>query len=177
MKTSKSATKNAAEKKPVVKTRKKRTRQTGVRGRVLSLLASGAMSSSELVAKGGFSAASLYLNLKVLKKEGMVSTRRNGRTVLISLKHGATVDAPIEGEVLSAPKSSRKTSSALVSAYVPRDLHEALEGLARRLSPVDRAQEKLLVLDQLARTMPASVASVLRELMNDVVRLSTDHAG
>lgn len=142
---------------------------------MLGLLASGPQTSSELVAKGGFSPASLYLNLKALKKEGLVRSTRNGRNVSIALTSAAqaAADAPIEGEVL--PPSKSKSGNALVSAYVPRELHEALEGLARRLSPVDRVEEKLLVLEQLTRTLPAPVASVLQDVMSDLVRLSSDH--
>lgn len=158
--------------------RKLRKRTTGVRSKVLDLLATGPMTSSDLVAKGGFSAASLYLNLKSLKKDGLIKTARNGRSVSISLSPAAraAAEAPIEGEVLPPPKPTAKPTVALVSAYVPRDLHEALEGLARRLSPVDRLEEKLMVLEQLSRTMPAPVAAVLQETMADLVRLSTDHS-
>lgn len=176
MKTRKAAapSKKAASTAPKHKLRK---RTTGVRARVLALLAQGAMTSSELVAKGGFSAASLYLNLKALKKEGLIRTARQGRSVSISLASGGRASAgeAIEGEVLPPPKPGAKATAALVSAYVPRDLHEALEGLARRLSPVERPQEKLMVLEQLARTMPTPVAAVLQEIMTDLVRLSADH--
>ncbi|GAC1620971.1 MAG: hypothetical protein NVS9B10_03290 [Nevskia sp.] len=178
MKTSKTAgskIKAAAAKAPAGKPKKKlRTRLTGVRGRVLGLLADGPLTSSELVSKGGFSAASLYLNLKALKKDGMVKTIRNGRSVSISLT-GAPEPAAAEGAAMPTPKAAAKTKakSALVKAYVPRDLHEALEGLTRRLSPIERADEKLRTLEQLARSLPSPVASVLKDIMGDLARLSS----
>lgn len=153
-----------------------RKRQTGVRGLVLKLLQGGAMTSSELVSKGGFSAASLYLNLKALKKDGLIVTTRNGRSVMIGL--AGTHGEAIEGVVLPvAAKSAAKSGSAVVAAYVPRELHEALEGLQRRLAPVERSEEKLLVLEQLARTMPAPVAAVLQDIMADLLRFTADRTG
>lgn len=153
-----------------------RKRRTGVRGRILELLQSGARTRSDLVRKGGFSAASLYLNLKALKKEGRVVTTRHGRSVLIAL-----ADAPhaaIEGVVLPVmPKAATKTGRTVVAAYVPRELHEALESLQQRLAPVERSEEKLLVLEQLALTLPAPIAAVLQDIMADLARLSANRAG
>ena len=177
MKTSKASKTKAADAKGP---KKVRTRLTGVRGRVLGLLADGPMTSSELVSKGGFSAASLYLNLKALKKDGMVKTLRSGRSVSIALT-GATDATPAADAASAAPaalpgkRRGRKPKSAttLVAAYVPRDLHEALEGLTRRLSPIERADEKLRTLDLLARSLPAPVASVLKDIMSDLGRLSS----
>jgi len=153
-------------------TRKVRTRLTGVRGRVLNLLAAGPMTSAELVAKGGFSAASLYLNMKALKKDGMVTATRNGRSVSISLIKTASSSAPIEGEIIAAPKASTKsTSVALVPAYAAHDLHVALNDIAVRFAPITRVQDKLLVLEQLARNLPGPVSAVLKEIMGDLARL------
>jgi hypothetical protein len=56
---------------------------------------------------------------------------------------------------------------------IPQELHEALSAVTFRLSPVARLQEKLVVLDQLARNMPAPVAEVLRSVIDDVARLTS----
>lgn len=172
----------------------RRKRQTGVRGLVLDILAAGPRSSAQLVTEGGFSTASLYLNLKSLKDEGLIETERDGRVVMISLsgkarKNVSAVPAPapvskarpvvtpVEGEVIEAAETAAVPKrNAVVLAYVPRDLHEALDGVTRRLSPIEGTQEKLMVLDRLARTLPGPVADVLRSLMDDVTRLSEDLA-
>lgn len=198
MKTLKAADKKATSSK-VQKTAKggkaaRKKRQTGVRGRVLEILAAGPRSSAELVTEGGFSTASLYLNLKSLKDDGLVESERDGRVVMIRLSGKAASSKPapaakpvaakpIEGVVVSAPvevidepATEAPKRNAVVLAYVPRDLHEALDGVTRRLSPIEGTQEKLMVLDRLARSLPTPVASVLRSIMDDVARLSEDVA-
>lgn len=179
MKKAKSAPAKAARVKPAKKAAAgsgARKRQTGVRARILELLAKRPLTGSELVAQGGFSVASLYLNLKSLKDDGLVETERLGREVSIRLsgavEEAAPASAAIEGEIVSsseAPVADRP----IVSAYASEDLREALDRLAMRLSPVDGAQEKLMVLDQLMRTMPEPIAGVLRALMTDIARLSS----
>lgn len=190
----------AAEKKATSKSAKagkagksaRRKRQTGVRGLVLDILAAGPRSSAQLVAEGGFSTASLYLNLKSLKDEGLIETERDGRVVMIRLSGKAPKvarSAPaaasseripvtaVEGEVMDATEEAGVPKrNAVVLAYVPRDLHEALDGVTRRLSPIEGTQEKLMVLDRLAQTLPGPVADILRSLMADVTRLSEDLA-
>jgi DNA-binding transcriptional ArsR family regulator len=199
LKTLKAADKKATSSK-VQKTAKggkaaRKKRQTGVRGRVLEILAAGPRSSAELVTEGGFSTASLYLNLKSLKDDGLVESERDGRVVMIRLSgkaasgkpapaakpvavkpiEGVVVSAPVE-EVIDEPAAEAPKRNAVVLAYVPRDLHEALDGVTRRLSPIEGTQEKLMVLDRLARSLPTPVASVLRSIMDDVARLSEDVA-
>ena len=158
-----------------------RKRQTGVRGLILDLLAAGPKTGSELVAQGGFSVASLYLNLKSLKDDGLIESERVGREVSIRLAGGAApveasdegVSAPIEGEIINREEVVVQKTTAVSAAYRGGDLRSALDQLSARLSPVEGAREKLMVLDQLTRTMPQPIADVLRSLMDDVVRLST----
>jgi DNA-binding transcriptional ArsR family regulator len=172
LKKAKSAPAKAARVKPAKKAAAgsgARKRQTGVRARILELLAKRPLTGSELVAQGGFSVASLYLNLKSLKDDGLVETERLGREVSIRLT-GAVEKAATEIVSSSeAPVADRP----IVSAYASEDLREALDRLSMRLSPVDGAQEKLMVLDQLMRTMPEPIAGVLRALMTDIARLSS----
>jgi DNA-binding transcriptional ArsR family regulator len=141
--------------------KKKRKRLSGVRGRVLELLASGPMSSAQLVSAGGFSAASLYLNLKSLKKDGLVDTRRDGRSVVISLVAGGGAASPA-APARRVSRTARASGPATVPAYVPRDLAQALESLSHRLSPVARLDDKLLVLQQLSRSLQQPVAGLLQ---------------
>lgn len=150
--------------------RKKRKRLSGVRGRVLELLGSGPMSSAELVSAGGFSAASLYLNLKSLKKDGLVDTRREGRRVILALASGASASA---ASTARASKTVRKTVPAAVPAYVPRDLAQALESLSHRLSPIARLDDKLLVLQQLSRALQQPVADLLQDIVLDLKRIGS----
>lgn len=154
---------------------KKRKRLSGVRGRVLELLSAGSKTSAELVAAGGFSAASLYLNLKSLKKDGLVSTRRDGRRVIITLAAGTSSIAP-NVVAKTASRSARASASATIPAHVPRDLIQALEKLSHRLSPVDRLDDKLLVLLQLSRSVQHPVAGLLQDIVADLKRIgSTGH--
>ena len=171
----------------------RRKRQSDVRGRILKFLESGPMGGPELLKKGKFSSTALYLNLKALKDEGLIDSRRSGKSVTISLT-GAThasaaaadepADTTIEAEVMHEhvaeaaavnADAHAAASSSLVAPMVSKELHDALNAIAFRFSPVDRAQEKLVVLDQLARTMPAPVSAVLRQVIDDVVRLSSLH--
>ncbi|MBL6750549.1 MAG: hypothetical protein ISP90_08505 [Nevskia sp.] len=130
--------------------------------------------------RGKFSPAALYLNLKAMRAEGLVESQRHGRSVTIGLAQGAAAaaeSAPIEGEVVAEQPRAKSGGSALVPAMIPQDLHEALNAVAFRLSPVARVQEKLVVLDQLARSMPAPVAEVLRSVIDDVAKLTTLKSG
>jgi DNA-binding transcriptional ArsR family regulator len=149
---------------------KKRKRLSGVRGRVLELLGSGPMSSAELVAAGGFSAASLYLNLKSLKKDGLVDTRRDGRRVIITLVAGASAPA---APAARTSRTARTSAPAAVPAYVPRDLAQALESLSHRLSPIARLDDKLLVLQQLSRSLQHPVAGLLQDIVTDLKRIGS----
>jgi hypothetical protein len=57
-------------------------------------------------------------------------------------------------------------------ANLPRALHQALDAVLYRLSPIERVSEKLLVLEQLSRTTPQPVAEVLQLLIDDVRRFA-----
>lgn len=157
-----------------------RKRQTGVRSLILDLLGAGPKTGSELVAQGGFSVASLYLNLKSLKDEGLIESERVGREVSFRLAGAApaaavddSASAPIEGEIINREEVVVQKVAVVSTAYQGGDLRSALDQLSARLSPVEGAREKLMVLDQLTRTMPQPIADVLRSLMDDVARLST----
>ena len=69
----------------------RRKRQSGVRSRIIDMLSSGPMLAQDILDKGGFSPASLYLNLKALKSEGSVDTTREGRAVRTVAALGATL--------------------------------------------------------------------------------------
>lgn len=153
-------------------TPKRRKRQRGVRARILKILAHGPITNAALRKEGGFTASALYLHIKALREAGLLSSHRDGRYVTLSLRNGGHGE-PLEGEVVAdTPRPANSKSSALMPAFVSKELREALNAVAHRLSPVEGAQEKLLVLDQLARTMPAAVSEVLRGVMHDLVKLS-----
>jgi len=157
--------------------KKTRKRQSNVRGLILGLLESGPLSSPSLVAQGGFSPASLYLNIKAMKKEGLISAKRNGREVFFSLtgkSAGSTEAVSIPERKKAAAKTTKVkpavTPSAIV-AYVPAELHEALNGLTLRLTPVEHVEEKMLVLDQLSASLPPAIGSILSSIREDLARL------
>ena len=152
----------------------RRKRQTGVRERILEILAAGPINNSELQRKGRFTPSALYLHLRALRQQGLLDSKRSGRTVTLRLKnksHSRAAEEPIDAVVVhEAPRSN---SSALVPARMSPELHEALGAVAFRLRPVERVEEKLLVLDRLANSMPPSVAGVLHAVMEDLVKLTT----
>ena len=160
----------------------RRKRQSGVRGRILDMLASGPMLAQDILDKGGFSPASLYLNLKALKSEGSVDTTREGRNVRYALTgtpgtDGETAVAsakPIKGKRGRKPKVS---SGAAVGKPVSAssELKDALGVLVARLSPIENVGEKRMVLSQLAGSLPAPVAKVLNAIVDDLSRLSGKH--
>jgi len=152
----------------------RRKRQSGVRERLLALLAAGPATNSELLKNGKFTPSALYLHLKALRQQGVVQSKRVGRSVTLSLKtkaHKRVVEEPIDAVVVQ--ETPRVASSALVPARMSPELHEALNAVAFRLRPVAKVEQKLMVLDQLARSMPAAVSGVLHAVMEDLVKLST----
>jgi DNA-binding transcriptional ArsR family regulator len=160
--------KSAARKAPA-----NRQPQGSVRPRILELLGAGPLTRGELLKRGGFSQASLYLHLKALRKDGIVVPDADNRK--LKLAAGApSIEEVAVAEVIETPRAARPTqpSSALVPAGTARALHEALDAVLSRLSPIDRPAEKLLVLEQLARTTPDPVSEVLQLLIDDVRRLS-----
>ena len=158
--------------KPAVTRRK---RQSGVRGRILELLAAGSLAAQDLVDQGGFSPASLYLNLKALKAEGSVDTHRDGRVVRYQLSGrlddnavAATSGKPVKAGRGRPSGTSRGVEPALAGTA---ELKAALGVLLTRLSPLEDADEKIMVLSQLAGSMPVPVARVLRAVVDDLGRL------
>lgn len=151
----------------------RRKRQSGVRERVLALLALGPITNSELQRKGNFTPSALYLHLKALRLQGLLDSKRVGRSVTLRLKGKAqkrVVEEPIEAVVVH--EAPRPSSSALVPARMSPELHEALNAVALRLQPVAQVEQKLMVLDQLARSMPPAVSSILHAVMEDLAKLS-----
>lgn len=158
------------------------TRVTGVSAKILSLLNGGTRSTAELIAEGGFSSASAFLNLKNLKDQGLVEAERAGRNVMYRLAEAAAV--PIEG----APRRGRKKGSKNKAAAAPAkkagkrgpktkapdneagSLRGELASIAARFAPIDELKRKLDVLDQLAQSMPREVASVLKAIKGDLSR-------
>ncbi len=148
--------------------------QGSVRPRILELLAAGPITRGELLKRGKFSQASLYLHLKALRKAGTVIPNADNRKLMLAKNKGAIEEVSVS-EVVESPRASKasaSTSSALVPATTARALHEALDSVLSRLSPIARPTEKLLVLEQLASTTPGPVSEVLQLLIDDVRRLS-----
>lgn len=157
----------------VAKPAKTRKRQGNVRSLILEILAGGPMTTSELVTKGKFSSAAAFMHLKALRADGVIEGARQGREVYYSL-NGA---APREAAPEAAPKVGRrrgrkpKAAKAVVSGR-PVSLESALDSLTRRLAPIDSLDRKISVLDQLAGSLPASVASVLAAIRDDLRRIA-----
>ncbi|WP_293373057.1 helix-turn-helix domain-containing protein [Nevskia sp.] len=156
----------------------RRKRQSGVRGRILDLLSSGPMLAQDILDKGGFSPASLYLNLKALKSDGSVDTTREGRAVRYALTgtpgtEGEPVAAakPAKGKRGRKPKGTVKAVGGKI-ASASGDLKDALGVLMARLSPIENASEKMMVLSQLAGSLPAPVAKILNSVIDDLGRLA-----
>lgn len=160
----------------------RRKRQSGVRGRILDMLADGPALAQDILDKGGFSPASLYLNLKALKNEGAVDTQRDGRSVryfLTGQAPAASEGSDEAGTAVAAPKkrgrkpgSGKKGKAAAATPKAPNDLRDALGVLTARLAPIDNVNEKLLVLGQLAGSLPGPVSKVLNAVIDDLSRLS-----
>jgi DNA-binding transcriptional ArsR family regulator len=158
----------------------RRKRQSGVRGRILDMLSSGPMLANELVEQGKFSAASMHLNLKSLKADGLVDAMREGRAMRYMLSGAAPSEA---GEAAPAGKRRGRKPKAetakprgrpkkTVASSVSGNLQDALGVLMARLSPIEQVDEKLMVLSQLAGSLPAPVAGVLNKVIDDLSRLA-----
>jgi len=146
----------------------KRVRQRGVRGRILELLAAGPLLAQELVDRGGFSTASLYLNLKALKVDGAIDTHREGRVVRYLLS-GA---APDKGGLAKRGRAAITAAGSGVLDGASGELKAALNVLLARLSPIDSVDEKIMVLSQLAGSLPPPVSRVLLAVVDDLDRLT-----
>lgn len=151
----------------------RRKRQSGVRGRIVEMLGTGPMLAQDILERGGFSPASLYLNLKALKAENVVDTTREGRSVRYTLTGAAGEGAPaVASEGKSRKKPGRKAGSKKAAAPAAGDLKGALGVLMARLAPIDKVDEKLMVLNQLAGSLPGPVSGILKSVIDDLSRLS-----
>ncbi len=157
----------------------RRKRQSGVRGRIIDMLSSGPMLAQDILDKGGFSPASLYLNLKALKSDGSVDTTREGRAVRYALtgtpgtegETAAVAAKPAKGKRGRKPKGTVKVAASKPSS-ASGDLKDALGVLMARLSPIENASEKMMVLSQLAGSLPSPVAKILNSVIDDLGRLA-----
>lgn len=159
------------------------TRVTGVSAKILSALYGGTKSTAELIADGGFSSASAFLNLKKLKDQGFVETERAGRNVMYRLADAAAAvaidDAPRRGrkkgsknKAVAAPAKKAGKPGPKVKATESEvgSLRGELVAIAARFAPINDLSRKLDVLDQLAQSMPREVASVLKAIKADLSR-------
>lgn len=158
-------------------------RISGVSGRILDILGAGAKSTSDLISEGGFSSAAAFLNLKKLKEQGAVETERAGRIVYYRLADAAAATAAVaaprrgrkkgsKNKAAAATKTVGKRSARAVLAGASGSLSAALASIAERFSPVADLERKLEVLDQLARSLPREVSSVLKDIRSDLVTRS-----
>jgi len=157
-------------------------RISGVSSRILDILGAGAKSTSDLISEGGFSSAAAFLNLKKLKEQGSVETERAGRIVYYRLADAAAaaaaVAAPRRGRKkgsknkAAATKTVAKRGARALVAGASGSLSAALASIAERFSPVADLERKLEVLDQLARSLPREVSSVLKDIRSDLVTRS-----
>ncbi len=138
------------------------------------MLGTSPMLAQDILERGGFSPASLYLNLKALKSEGVVDTTREGRSVRYTLTGAAASEGSVavasEGKIRKKP--GRKPGGKKVAAPAAGDLKGALGVLMARLAPIDKVDEKLMVLNQLAGSLPGPVSSILKSVIDDLSRLS-----
>lgn len=138
------------------------------------MLGTGPLLAQDILDRGGFSPASLYLNLKALKAEGVVDTSREGRSVRYTLTGTAASEASpaVASEPKSRKKAGRKAGSKNVAKPAEGDLKGALGVLMARLAPIDKVDEKLMVLEQLAGSLPGPVSGILKSVIDDLSRLS-----
>jgi len=158
------------------------TRVTGVSAKILNLLHGGAKSTADLITEGGFSSAGAFLNLKKLKDQGLVETERAGRNVMYRLAEAAAAvaieNAPRRGRkkgsknkaAAQAKKSGKRGPKAKTSESAGGNLRDELAQIAARFSPIENLDGKLEVLDQLMKSLPREVASVLKAIKADLGR-------
>jgi len=146
----------------------RKTPSKGVRDILLALLADGPKTRAQLLKRGGCSPASMHNHLKELRANGIIVADERNR--ILSMKAQAAAPLPQE-ELVGEVVEHSSTAGTLVSA-VDSHLFKALDALSFRLAPVERAREKLLVLDQLARATPEPVSEILRLVFEDISRLS-----
>lgn len=152
----------------------RKKRQRDVRGRILQLLADGTLKRAELVKRGRFSGSALFLHVKALREEGLITEDPDTRTLSLTYAlPGDDLDI-IDGEVVRHEVGQERSADRpLVSTGVSKELHLAMGTVLSRLAPIDNLPGKLFVLDQLACTTPKLVSEVLRTVMDDLQRLSS----
>ncbi len=157
-----------------------RNRVSGVSAKILEILGSGPRSTSDLIAEGGFSSASAFLNLKKLKVQGTVLSERAGKSVNYSLSDASAVvsEAPRRGRKKgsknkpAAAKKAAKRAPKGLAEVTGGSLSSALALIAERFSPVTDLARKVNVLDELGRSLPHEIAAVLKEIRADLVSRS-----
>ncbi len=159
-------------------------RVSGVSSKILEILGAGPQSTADLIAAGGFSSAAAFLNLKKLKDQGIVETERVGRSVHYRLADAdaAVSEAPRRGrkkgsknKPAAAPKAAKKVATRgpkSAPATTGGSLSAALASIAERFSPVADLDRKVTVLDELVRSLPREVASVLKDIQADLLARS-----
>lgn len=158
-------------------------RVSGVSSKILEILGAGPKSTADLIAEGGFSSAAAFLNLKKLKDQGAVETERVGRLVHYRLADAAAAvsEAPRRGRKKgsknkpAAPKLAKtagKREPKSASATTGGSLSAALASIAERFSPVADLDRKVTVLDELVRSLPREVATVLKDIRADLLARS-----
>ena len=161
---------------------KKTSRQTrGPKGHVkvaiLSALATGPKTTAQLLKAGGFSSASLYLNLKLLEDEKTIEIGGRGLPIRLASEAAPIQSAPKPAASLPAPKSKQSAKVAVLAEYVDGQLQDALEAVSARFVAPDRIGEKLHTLEQLSASLPSAVSEVLMAIRADLLRLSPARSG
>lgn len=145
--------------------RLRRRRQSNVGDLILKLLAASPLTGQELLKQGKFSAAALYIHAKALRKSRQIAARRDGRQVVFSLVSTGRRSATAE----AAPE---KTAEGVHLSAVSSELQAALDAVTFRLTAAAQLQDKIMVLDQLARNMPPPVSDLLRSTIDDLAKLT-----
>jgi len=157
---------------PSLVARPQRSGRGQVKTNILAALATGPKTSAQLLKSGGFSVASLYLNLKQLKAEHRVIGGGRGGAIRLAEAVASAAPAATARPALPVLKPAPTGPVVMLSDYVSGPLHDALESVSARFAAPDRIGEKLHTLEQLARSLPAPVAEVLLSIREDLLRLS-----
>ncbi|WP_428380892.1 helix-turn-helix domain-containing protein [Nevskia ramosa] len=156
-------------------------RVSGVSTKILEILAGGPRSTADLISEGGFSAAAAFLNLKKLKEQGAVEGERAGKSVNYRLADASAVvsEAPRRGRKKgsknkspAAAKKAGKPGPKSTPAVTGGSLSAALAAIADRFSPVADLDRKVNVLDELSKSLPREVATVLKDIRADLLARS-----
>lgn len=174
--------KTSPAKTPAPKSRKPRV--ANVRGLIIQSLGKGSQSRAALLKATGASYNGLVLHLSKLKAEGIVTLDASNRIVsladtgLVAKKRGSAKASPkataaLEASQVIHPLSPLETPSGRMPVGYSSDaLREALAHVLGRITPVDRLDEKQLVLEQLARQIGGPIAVVLNAIKVDLEQRS-----